>query len=210
MMLRQVSALALVILSLSGAGTVMAAPKPFSSSTSETVAQQVPRRQGQLERGGERLLQQLNLTPEQTQQLEALRQRHEVETAPYRSQLQQIKQELQTLMRNNASEDQLRAKHREMQQLMQQMGEAQFSHQLEMRRVLTPEQQQLMMELMQEQRGQQEQRQERGQGQGRGRGQGQGQERGQGRGRGQREQQQSRQGNPSQQNQQQSGNGSFR
>lgn len=174
-MLRQISALTLLMVSLTGTSAVMAAPKPFSSANvgGERVAQvqerqgvpgrgsrvsQARERQGGMSERGERFFGQLNLSAEQRQQMQALREQHQAQMSPMMTKMQEVRQELHSLMSNNASEAQLQAKHREIQQLMQQMGDLRFAHQLEVRQILTPEQQRLMGELMQEKRDQHQQR----------------------------------------------------
>ena len=56
------------------------------------------------------------------------------------------------MMQGNASENDLRNKHQEIVSLRQQMGNLRFESMLEMRKVLTPEQRQQFVQLMQERR----------------------------------------------------------
>lgn len=173
-MLRQISALTLLMVSLTGTSTVLAAPQPFSPANVGERLAQVRERQGVPERGsrvsqapghqggmhlrGERVFEQLNLNAEQQQQMQALREQHQAEMLPLMTQMREARQELHSLMSNNASEAQLQAQHRQVQELMQQMGDLRFAHQLEMLQILTPEQQRLMGELMQEKQEQYQQR----------------------------------------------------
>ncbi len=84
----------------------------------------------------------LNLTPEQTQKMEALRESHLKETLPLRNELQIKQLELRTLWaQTNPDQAKILAKQKELNAFREQLQEKATVHRLEMRKVLTPEQQ---------------------------------------------------------------------
>jgi Spy/CpxP family protein refolding chaperone len=84
----------------------------------------------------------LNLTPEQTQKLQALRESFFKETIPLRNDLMSKKLELRSLwLKTNPDEAQILAKQKEINDLRAQLQEKATQNRLEMRKVLTPEQQ---------------------------------------------------------------------
>ncbi|WP_223341827.1 Spy/CpxP family protein refolding chaperone [Synechocystis sp. PCC 7339] len=104
-------------------------------------------------RGGQgQWMQSLNLTDSQKQQLEAIRQKYQGQMQSLSEQLRTGQNELRTLMAGNGSDSQIRAKHSQVANLRQQLGELRFNSMLESRQVLTPEQRQKFSELMQERR----------------------------------------------------------
>ncbi|WP_228014944.1 Spy/CpxP family protein refolding chaperone [Synechocystis salina] len=104
-------------------------------------------------RGGQgQWMQSLNLTDSQKQQLEAIRQKYQGQMQSLSEQLRTSQNELRTLMAGNGSDSQIRAKHSQVANLRQQLGELRFNSMLESRQVLTPEQRQKFSELMQERR----------------------------------------------------------
>jgi len=108
-----------------------------------------------------RWLEALNLSAEQTERIQSIREEAKQAMEPLREQLQQEREVLQSqLAGDTATDDQLRAQHQETEDLHQQMGVERFETMLEIRRVLTPEQRSQMAELMEQRRAQ------RGQGQG--------------------------------------------
>lgn len=141
------SVLALLMLSL-GSAVAVADSNPLSP---QQVAQnqQMPRRQG---RNKESLLQELNLSQAQMQQIQQIRAKYKNQLTQQRQGVRQARQELSTLMAGTASADQIRAKHRELVNLRRQMEETQFNSMLEMREVMTPEQRSKFAQLMQQRR----------------------------------------------------------
>ena len=84
----------------------------------------------------------LNLTPEQTQKLQAMREGFFKESLPLRNEMQIKKLELSTLWaQTNPDQGKILAKQKEINALRAQMQEKGTIHRLEMRKVLTPEQQ---------------------------------------------------------------------
>ncbi|MBE9174145.1 Spy/CpxP family protein refolding chaperone [Synechocystis salina LEGE 06155] len=107
---------------------------------------------GNKRRGQGQWMQSLNLTDSQKQQLEAIRQKYQGQMQSLSEQLRTSQNELRTLMAGNGSDSQIRAKHSQVANLRQQLGELRFNSMLESRQVLTPEQRQKFSELMQERR----------------------------------------------------------
>ncbi|MCT0253416.1 Spy/CpxP family protein refolding chaperone [Synechocystis sp. CS-94] len=94
----------------------------------------------------------LDLTDSQKQQLEAIRQKYQGQMQSLSEQMRTSQNELRTLMSGNGSDSEIRAKHNQVANLRQQLGELRFNSMLESRQVLTPEQRQKFSELMQERR----------------------------------------------------------
>ncbi len=100
-----------------------------------------------------KVLQQLNLSNEQLQQIKAIRERNSSEIKSGRQRLRQLQQEMQSLMAGTASGDQVRAKFNEMQSLRQQVSKLQFEQMLAMREVLTPQQRTQLAEAIKQRKG---------------------------------------------------------
>jgi Spy/CpxP family protein refolding chaperone len=92
--------------------------------------------------GGHGLCKALNLTPEQMQKVQALRESFFKETLPLRNDLMSKKLELRSLwLQTNPDEEKILAKQKEISTLRAQLGERAIKNRLEMRKILTPEQQ---------------------------------------------------------------------
>jgi zinc resistance-associated protein len=84
----------------------------------------------------------LNLTPEQSQKIQALEESYFRETLPLRNEVQTKQLELRTLWAQaNPDEGKILAKQKEINDLRTQLQEKATKNRLEMRKVLTPEQQ---------------------------------------------------------------------
>lgn len=94
----------------------------------------------------------LDLSATQKQQLEAIRQKYQDQMKSVSEQLRTNQNELRTLMSGNGSDNEIRAKHTQVNNLRQQLGEMRFNSMMESRAVLTPEQRQKFSQLMQERR----------------------------------------------------------
>ncbi|MBD1838093.1 Spy/CpxP family protein refolding chaperone [Coleofasciculus sp. FACHB-501] len=161
MSLNRISLLAVLILSV-GSAVALADPNPQSS---QTIAQNSPGARPQ--RGNkDGLLQQLNLTQQQMQQMQAIRQKYRTQIAPRQQALRQARQELATLMNSTASASQIRSKNQQVEELQQQLQKLRFESMLEMREVMTPEQRAKFVQLMQQRRQQKRQRAGKNRGQG--------------------------------------------
>ena len=110
---------------------------------------------GKRQHKGERMnqmLQQLNLTPEQSQRIEAIKEEFQTKNAAIDEQMEDNYQERRGFLTSDASVEELRAKHQEIQTLRQQLGNNRFEMMLELREVLTPEQRSQLAELMEQKR----------------------------------------------------------
>lgn len=155
MSLRRVSALAVLMLSL---GSAVALVNP-NSLGSQAIAQNT---EGRPERGKARLIQELNLTPDQTQRLQAIQDQYQDQISQRKQAARQARQELVDLMAGTASESQVREKYRQVEALKQQAEDTRFDSLLAMREVLTPEQRRQFAERMQDHRGDRENRGRKG------------------------------------------------
>ncbi len=147
MLLRRVSVLAVLMLALGNAGA-LALPDP---APEQTVAQR-PGDDGPPGRGPGELFEQLNLSQDQMQKMQQIRERYKNQMQQQQQALRQAEEEFAKLMASTASQDQLREKHRQVQGLRDKLGEWRFESLLEMREVLTPDQRRQMAELMQQRR----------------------------------------------------------
>ncbi len=95
----------------------------------------------------------LDLSATQKQQLEAIRQKYQDQMKSVSERLRTSQNELRTLMAGNGSDGEIRAKHTQVKNLRQELGEMRFNSMMESRQVLTPEQRQKFSQLMQERRG---------------------------------------------------------
>lgn len=100
----------------------------------------------------ERLIEQLDLTDDQKSKIAAIRQKYQERTKQIRETLRINEQELDTLLANNASDREIRAKHQQISRNRQEMNNLQFDSFLEIRQVLTPTQKTEFAKLMQERR----------------------------------------------------------
>ena len=105
-------------------------------------------------RGGiGKLMQQLDLTSEQSAQIEAIQEQSQNEKQALWQQMQTNRQAMQSLLSSNASTEELRATHQDTQNIQQELSNNRFETMLEIREVLTPEQRTQMAELMSQHRG---------------------------------------------------------
>lgn len=149
-MFRRISSLSLLLLCLTG-GVAVAAPG-FDSF------QENPQHPNMILAGpggehgprGEGWLERLNLTPDQKQRIQSIRQRYKDPLKQRRAALRQARQELRSLMAGNASQNQIQDKFRQVQSLQQQLAEVQFNSMSEIREILTPEQRQRLAQIMQD------------------------------------------------------------
>ncbi|GAB4282910.1 MAG: hypothetical protein Fur0025_12430 [Oscillatoriaceae cyanobacterium] len=169
MLMRRLSALAVLLVAFSG--TAVSAAPAHRPEREQTVAQRQQRPNqggGQGNRGngsgmgrgqgggmgggmgGDRLLQQLNLSQEQMQQIENIRTQYQSQFQAQMEQMRTERERMQNLLASDASEGDLRNQHNKMTQLHQKMGEMRFNQMMEIRRVLTSEQRRQMAQLMQQ------------------------------------------------------------
>ncbi|GAB4547103.1 MAG: hypothetical protein Tsb0014_41700 [Pleurocapsa sp.] len=104
-------------------------------------------------RGIERLLDQLDLTSEQSEEIAAIQEDFRSQNESLYEEMQANRQEMRSLFTNDASVEQLRQQHQTMQTLHQQLGNNRFETMLQVREILTPEQRDQMAELMEQHQG---------------------------------------------------------
>ena len=158
---RRVSALVVMIIALGGA--VALADPNFLMPRGVTQKVEGQRRYDQGEKRG--WLQELNLTPAQVQQMQAIRNRYRGQLTQQSQALRQAHQQLRNLMAGTASESQIRDQHRQVAALKQKVEDLRFESMLEMRRVLTAEQRRQFANHMQKRRNFKEPRMDQGSGQ---------------------------------------------
>jgi periplasmic protein CpxP/Spy len=147
MSIRRISALAILMFTLGSTAAAIAVPNPLEP---ETIAQnQRPNRSGGKQGG---MFEKLNLSAEQKQKIQAVRDRYKDQISQRMQAVRQGRQELQTMMSGTANTSQIREKHRQIMGLRQQLEEVQFESTLSMREVLTPEQRSQLAQLMQQRR----------------------------------------------------------
>ena len=100
-----------------------------------------------------KLTEKLDLTEEQSTQIEAIQEKYRAANEENYQQLKQAREEMRSLLSSDANPNQLRQQHQEMQSLRQQLGNNRFEAMLEVREVLTPEQRQQMADMMAQRRG---------------------------------------------------------
>ncbi len=113
---------------------------------------QVPKQITQNRPGRGGWLKELNLSPEQIQKIREIRNQYKDRLSQQRQAVQQAQRELKDLMAGNASADQVRQKHSQMQTLQQQLADTRMESMLAIRAILTPEQRQKLTEVMRQQR----------------------------------------------------------
>jgi Spy/CpxP family protein refolding chaperone len=130
-----------------------AAATQLSASSPTSIAQQPTDENPQNDRDPSdsrinRLLRQLDLTPEQLTQIKAITETSRSENATLRQELSQNRQQLNTLLGSDASSEELLAQHTKVENLSSQVSKNQFTTLLEIREVLTAEQKTKLAELM--------------------------------------------------------------
>jgi len=144
----RVCAVSLTLLILGG-GIAQAQPRGNWDRQGTVVAQ----RGGRGQRGPNGgLMQQLNLSAEQQQEIQAIRERYQPQLSQSREAVQQAREQLRNLMTGNGSENQIRAQHQQVQQLAQEMGNLHFESMMEIRAVLDESQRQQFGEMMNQRR----------------------------------------------------------
>ncbi len=130
-------------------GAPSALAQRFQPNDIQTVAQRGPHGDR-----AEKLIEQLDLSEEQAEQIRTIREEARAENEDLRTQVQQAREQMRSLLDSDASNAELEQQHERMQALHQQMGDRRFQTMLQIREVLTPEQQQQLAELMEQRREQ--------------------------------------------------------
>lgn len=147
MLLRRLSVLSAFLLALAGA-VALAKPNPlFGQFVAQNVGGHRRAEFGQL-----KLMNQLNLTQEQKQKLEAIQSQYKGQISQRKRELRQAMQEFKGLMASSASSQEIRTKHQQVEGLRQQVEEVSFESTLAMRDVLTPDQRKQLAQLMEQRR----------------------------------------------------------
>lgn len=143
MLLHRVSLWSALLLSLGGI-VALVNPNVFPPQVAQGIMGKTSQKQG--DRG---LMQQLNLTQNQKQQLQTIQQQYREPLHEQRQKLAQAQQELSELMASTASQNQIREKYRQVEALRQQVGALNLDSMLAMREVMTLEQRSRFAQLMQ-------------------------------------------------------------
>ena len=118
-----------------------------SSMSTNQIAQNYARKASRGDRI-EKLLQKLDLTSQQSEQITAIREQFEAENEALYEEMRTNKEEMRSLFTSDASSEQLRQQHNQSQELRQQIGNNRFEMMLQIREVLTPEQREQMAQIM--------------------------------------------------------------
>ncbi|HAA30782.1 MAG TPA: Spy protein [Cyanobacteria bacterium UBA8553] len=145
MLLRRVSIWSVLLIVLGGA-VVLAKPNLLFP---QTVAQNL---EGLRRVEGGRWMDQLNLSEEQQQKLQAIRYQYKDQIAQRKQAVGEMSQELRDLMASNASTEEIRAKYQQVQQLRQQLEDVSFESMLATREVMRLDQRQQYAQLMEKRR----------------------------------------------------------
>lgn len=170
MLMRQSRIITATIALALGGSMILAKPPanaefPSITSQAQSLAQApegLPNRQNPPVRErkfkGGKLMEQLNLSESQKQQIDTIRQKYQGQTQQLHQEMRSERQKLQEMMAGTASEAEIRRQHQRVTQLDQQMHNFRFEGMLETRQVLTPEQRRQFAQLMQQHRGQSRER----------------------------------------------------
>ena len=99
-------------------------------------------------------LEDLDLSTEQTDEIRTIQAQSRESMTALGEQMQQAHEQMRSLLDSNATDAQLRQQHQQMQTLQQQMANQRFETMLQVRQVLTPEQQAALVERMESHRDQ--------------------------------------------------------
>ncbi len=102
--------------------------------------------------GQRRLLEQLNLTAEQKEEIEQIRQKYQQQITQTRSSLQAERDKLREMMTGNELAENIRSQHENVLNLDRQLHNLRFETMLEMREILTLEQRQEFASIMNEEK----------------------------------------------------------
>ncbi|USR90642.1 Spy/CpxP family protein refolding chaperone [Phormidium yuhuli AB48] len=106
------------------------------------------------ERGQMRWMERLDLTSDQMNSIQAIRDRYQPQLETLRERMKQQRDTMHTVMGSNASSEDIRQQRQQMMQLRDEMSELRFNSMMEIREVLTEEQRAQVREWMEERRGQ--------------------------------------------------------
>lgn len=140
------SLLVMVVLGLSGGSAIaltdaIASADPFPSTPWRLAQKQSRPKQSNW-------LRSLNLSPEQVQQIQEIRNRYRDRLTTERQAVRQAQQELKQLMASNASAEKIRQQFDQLQFLKQKLGDTRMESMLAIRNVLNAEQRQKLSEVL--------------------------------------------------------------
>ncbi|MEM6612723.1 MAG: Spy/CpxP family protein refolding chaperone [Cyanobacteria bacterium P01_C01_bin.72] len=99
-----------------------------------------------------RLLQQLELTPEQSQQIESIQEESKSTAQELKDQLQTQDRGMRSLLSSDATDEQIRQEYQQAKAIRQQLSDNRFETMLQIREILTPEQRARAAELIESHR----------------------------------------------------------
>jgi protein CpxP len=148
---RRISVVAAVLITLGGAVAIANQPSLFSQSRNQSSTEQRAQDKDQ-DRGRDKQgwLKDLNLTPDQLQKIQVIRNQYKDQFSQQRQTAQQAQRELRDLMAGDASSEQIRQKYKQVQALKQQYANTRFNSMVDIREILTPEQRQKFVNHMKE------------------------------------------------------------
>lgn len=145
MVIRPVSTLMALMMTV-GSAIVLTPPiAGFSSAISQSFAQAPPQSRRAEMKGW---LKELNLSPDQIQKIRQIRGQYQGRLTQQRQAVQQVQQELRELLAGNASTEQVRQKFDQVQRLKQELANTRMESMLAIRKILNPEQRQKLADLM--------------------------------------------------------------
>ncbi len=125
-------------------------PLYLGSLGEPAMSQPRPLRMADLRRPFVRGLRQLNLSDDQLRQLQQIRHRRQAELLDRRLELRAARRRLQELLVGDAPDAEVTDQFRRVQQLTQEVNARRFEAVLEMRQVLTPDQRQQLLQILEE------------------------------------------------------------
>ena len=146
MWLRRVSLSSVLLLAFGSAIAFIKPNSPFPDSMLQNISLQKGGAQGEF-----KLMEQLNLTPDQKQKLKAIYSHYKDGIFQRKHAVRQATKELRDLMVGTASADEVRAKYKQVEVVRQQLEAESFESMLDMRDVLTPTQRSQFAQLMEQQ-----------------------------------------------------------
>ena len=146
MWLRRVFLSSVLLLAVGSASAFVKPNFLFPQSIAQNLGGQKAGTQGEF-----KLMEQLNLTPEQRQKLRGIYYQYKDGIIERKQSVRQATKELRELMVSNASAQEVRAKYKQVEAVRQQLEAASFESMIEMRDVLTPTQRSQFAQLMEQQ-----------------------------------------------------------
>lgn len=128
----------------------VASEKPVINfpTRSTEIPQDATQRREKGEGKGDKLMEKLNLTTQQQQQMQSIRTKYQPEMDNIQEQMRGEREKMSTMMRNNESQNNLRSQHQKVSALQQKMNNLRFESMLETREILNTQQRQQFAEMM--------------------------------------------------------------